>query len=334
MATEWAAMAAMAVPAGLWAAAAGQRRLRLSRAKHPSLQGHVRLARRLSRLLPGYTYDESRFFASDGAPADVVAARREGFARLAALLEGRAPQSLATVDRLEPMISDLQFTRAYQVPFQYARYLRHHLRIGRVLDASCGVFVEDLDGNRAYDLTGSYGVNVFGYEFYKRCIDEGIARTRTLGPVLGAYHPVVERNVQRLREISGLDEVSFHMSGTEAVMQAVRLARYHTGRSHVVQFAGAYHGWWDGVQPGVGNPRSVGDVYVLREMSERTLRVLETRRDIACVLINPIQALHPNASAPGDGTLIAGGRRAGLHRDSYESWLADLRAVCTRRGMS
>ena len=42
--------------------------------------------------------------------------------------------------------------------------------------------------------------------------------------------------------VSGLDEVSFHMSGTEAVMQAVRLARYHTGRSHLVRFCGAYHG--------------------------------------------------------------------------------------------
>jgi glutamate-1-semialdehyde 2,1-aminomutase len=56
-------------------------------------------------------------------------------------------------------------------------------------------------------------------------------------------------NVRRLREISGLDEVSFHMSGTEAVMQAVRLARYHT-RRHLVRFCGAYHGWWGDVQPG------------------------------------------------------------------------------------
>ena len=114
--------------------------------------------------------------------------------------------------------------------------------------------VTDLDGNRFYDLTGSYGVNVFGYDFYKECMEQGQRRVRDLGPVLGAYHPVVAYNVQRLRQISGLDEVSFHMSGTEAVMQAVRLARYHTRRSHVVRFCGAYHGWWGDVQPGIGNP--------------------------------------------------------------------------------
>ena len=54
-----------------------------------------------------------------------------------------------------------------------------------------------------------------------------------------------------LRGVSGLDEVSFHMSGTEAVMAAVRLARFNTRRRLIVCFSGAYHGWWDGVVPGL-----------------------------------------------------------------------------------
>ncbi len=169
---------------------------------------------------------------------------RERFARTAALTA-----------EVESAISDLQFTSAYRVPFQFSRYVRQHLKVGAFLQSSEGVTVTDLDGNRFYDLTGSYGVNVFGYDFYKSCIAEGSARAAALGPVLGAYHPAVAYNVRRLREISGLDEVSFHMSGTEAVMQAVRLARYHTRRSHLVRFCGAYHGWWEDVQPGIGNPR-------------------------------------------------------------------------------
>ena len=92
--------------------------------------------------------------------------------------------------------------------------------------------------------------------------------------MLGPYHPVIADNVARLCAISGLDEVSFHMSGTEAVMQAVRLARYHTRRSHLVRFCGAYHGWWGDVQPGVGNPISPHETYTLADMSERTLHVL------------------------------------------------------------
>jgi glutamate-1-semialdehyde 2,1-aminomutase len=193
--------------------------------------------------------------------------------------------------------------------------------------------VSDLDGNRLYDVTGSYGVNVFGYDFYKECIERGSARVRDLGPVLGAYHPLVAHNVRRLLEISGLEEISFHMSGTEAVMQAVRLARYHTRRTHLVRFCGAYHGWWGDVQPGVGNPIAARETYTLNDMSETALKVLRTRRDIACVLVNPLQALHPNSAAPGDSTLVDSGRSALFDRAAYTRWLQDLRSVCTERGI-
>ncbi len=185
--------------------------------------------------------------------------------------------------------------------------------------------ITDLDGNVFYDLTGSYGVNVFGVDFYKACIADGHARVQALGPVLGSYHPCVADNVQRLCRLSGMDEVSFHMSGTEAVMQAVRLARYHSGRKHLVRFSGAYHGWWDDVQPGPGNPLPPRDTYTLREMDPRTLAVLRSRRDIACVLVNPLQALHPNAAAPGDSTLLDGSRHAHFDRDAYTRWLRELR---------
>ena len=219
------------------------------------------------------------------------------------------------------------------MPFQYSAYVRKHLPVGAFLESSSGVTLADLDGNRFYDLTGSYGVNLFGHEFYKSCMTEGAARAAGLGLVLGAYHPAVAYNVRRLKEISGLDEVSFHMSGTEAVMQAVRLARYHTRRTHLVRFCGAYHGWWEDVQPGVGNPLPPRDTYTLRDMDEKSLRVLERRRDIACVLVNPAQALHPNRAAPGDGSLVDSARSAGFDRAAYAAWLARLREVCTRRGI-
>jgi glutamate-1-semialdehyde 2,1-aminomutase len=230
-------------------------------------------------------------------------------------------------------VSDLQFTGSYRVPFQYSPYLRERLKLGSFLQAASGVMVEDLDGNRFYDLTGSYGVNVLGVDAYKECIDEAVAEARELGPVLGSYHPALLDNVARLRALSGLDEVSFHMSGTEAVMQAVRLARYHTRRTHLVRFTGAYHGWWEDVQPGPGNPLPPRETYTLKDMDERSLRVLRTRRDIACVLVNPLQALHPNASAPGDSSLVDSARRAGFDRAAYTAWLKRLREVCSERGI-
>ena len=308
-------------------------RLELSLAKHPSLTGHSRMARRVAALVPFYDYDDAKFFCCDGAPDDVVARRRAAFTRLALLYRERYAQSAALTTATASGVSDMQFTAAYRVPFQFSRHVREHLRGGAFMQSAGGVMLCDLDGNRFYDLTGSYGVNVFGVDFYKECIDEGAARVRALGPLLGSFHPVVASNVQRLREISGLDEVSFHMSGTEAVMQAVRLAHYHTRRSHLVRFCGAYHGWWGDVQPGVGNPQPAHQTYTLKEMDAATLRVLRRRRDIACVLVNPLQALHPNAGAPGDSSLLDSSRRAHFDRARYTAWLRELRAICTERNI-
>jgi glutamate-1-semialdehyde 2,1-aminomutase len=316
------------------AAPYASRRLQLSLAKHPSLSGHSRMARRVAAWVPGYAYDDSTFFSSDGALDDVQARRRAALRRLQDDFEHRFARSLQVTDAARPVISDLQFTAAYRVPFQYSRHLREHLRVPAFVHEASGVTVTDLDGNVFYDLTGSYGVNVFGVDFYKACIADGHARVQALGPVLGSYHPCVVDNVQRLRRISDMDEVSFHMSGTEAVMQAVRLARYHTGRKRLVRFAGAYHGWWDDVQPGPGNPLPPRETYTLREMDERTLAVLRSRRDIACVLVNPLQALHPNAAAPSDSTLLDGSRRAHFDRTAYTRWLQQLRTVCSERGIA
>jgi glutamate-1-semialdehyde 2,1-aminomutase len=306
-------------------------RLELSKAKHRSLTGHARMARRVASLIPFYEYDESRFFQSDAPPVEIAGRRRAGFTRLSDLYRDRFPETARLTAKVKEGISDLQFVDAYRVPFQYSRFVREHLRVGAFLQSSSGVTLTDLDGNAFYDLTGSYGVNVLGYDFYKACIEQGTQYVHELGPVLGAYHPVIATNVQRLREISGLDEVSFHMSGTEAVMQAVRLARYHTRRSHLVRFSGAYHGWWGDVQPGIGNPLPARDTYTLEDMSEDTLRVLRSRRDIACVLVNPLQALHPNAGAPSDSSLVDSSRSASFDKDTYISWLKRLRAVCTER---
>ncbi|MFI4865568.1 MAG: aminotransferase class III-fold pyridoxal phosphate-dependent enzyme [Steroidobacterales bacterium] len=310
-----------------------QHRLALSRAKHRSIAGHARLARRIAGLIPHYEYDEARFFSADDAPPEIAAQRRAGFFRLSALYGERFRQSAALTDEIQETVSDLQFTARYRVPFQFSRLVREHLRGGAFLQSSSGTTVTDLDGNRFFDLSGSYGVNLFGYDFYKECIERGSERVRDLGPVLGAYHPVMVYNVQRLRQISGLDEVSMHMSGTEAVMQAVRLARYHTRRKYLVRFCGAYHGWWGDVQPGVGNPLAARETYTLKDMDEASLQVLRTRSDIACVLVNPLQAMHPNASAPGDSALIDSARSAHFDRSAYGAWLAKLRLVCSERNI-
>ena len=71
--------------------------------------------------------------------------------------------------------------------------------------------------------------------------------------------------------MSGQEEVSFHMSGTEAVMAAVRLVRFNTRKKLIVCFSGAYHGWWDGVQPGLGSERRISDCLTLKDLHPAAL---------------------------------------------------------------
>jgi glutamate-1-semialdehyde 2,1-aminomutase len=256
---------------GLWLAPKAMRRAQLSLAKQPGLAGHSRMASRLARWLPAYAFDETAFFAADGAPDAVQQRRRAGLDRLAALLNARHALTLERTAALRPMVSDLQFTGRYRVPFPFSAYLRSRL--------SVGAFVERAEGHELFDL---------------------------------------------------VDEVSFHMSGTEAVMQAVRLARYHTGRTpsgallrrlpRLVGRRAARH----------RQPAAAARDLHAADMDERSLKVLRSRKDIACVLVNPLQALHPNSGAPGDSSLVdSGARGRRFDRAAYTAWLQRC-ARCAR----
>ncbi|MEY2621240.1 MAG: hypothetical protein RIT26_1060 [Pseudomonadota bacterium] len=306
----------------------------LSRSKAPGLVGHARWARRLTKWLPGYEYPIEQALQVDGAPESIKNKRQKAWRHLSAELMESHPKSIQWTQEMHPHLSDLQLINRYRVPFQF-RALVQDLPISSVWVRSEGNRVFDLDDQPYWDVTGSYGVNLLGTDFYKKCIQQAQQVAAPLGPVLGSYHPIAKENIEMLRAVSGMDEVTFHMSGTEAVMQAVRLARYQTGRRKLVRFAGAYHGWWDDVQPGPGNPMPPSeDTLTLREMHAPTLELLARRKDIACVLVNPIQALHPNQSAPGDSTLVTNGRRPRFDRQAYTRWLRDLREVCRQNGIA
>jgi glutamate-1-semialdehyde 2,1-aminomutase len=171
---------------------------------------------------------------------------------------------------------------------------------------------------------------VFGYDFYKTCIAEGSARVADAGP--GAGQPttrVLATTWRRCAAISGLDEVSFHMSGTEAVMQAVRLARYHTRRK----------------VPGAllrRLPRLVGR-RAARPRQPAATRARPTRSrtwtPTACACCasarhrlragQPAAGPAPQRRAPGDSTLVDSAAGAGFDRAAYTAWLQQLRQVCT-----
>src|ERR1700742_1265351 len=76
-------------------------RLELSKAKHPSLRGHSRWARRIAAQVPFYEYDDAEFFRSDDAPADVAEQRRAAFMHLADVYSQRYPKTRALTAEVE-----------------------------------------------------------------------------------------------------------------------------------------------------------------------------------------------------------------------------------------
>ncbi|HYB42861.1 MAG TPA: aminotransferase class III-fold pyridoxal phosphate-dependent enzyme, partial [Candidatus Methylomirabilis sp.] len=292
-----------------------------------------RLSRYLSRWVGAHSYGDEEFFRADGAGAPWVERRKAGIDRLSRMFEARHPRSMAWGESIRDGLSDLRFTDANRVPFPFARFMRERFNLCSVVTESKGPWLRDLDGQWVLDVGGSYGLNVAGYSRYKEWMARGLERVAELGPVLGPLHPVVAENIALLRTVSKLDEVSFHMSGTEAVMAAVRLARFNTRRKLIVCFAGAYHGWWDGVQPGLGSERSAGDCLTLKDLHPASLAVIRRRaREIAGVIVNPMQSFHPNTPPPNDAILLTSGMRKMQESAApYERWLGELRAVCDER---
>ena len=147
-------------------------------------------------------------------------------------------------------------------------------------------------------MSGSYGVNVAGFDRYKEWIERGWDASRTSVRSSGPCTRSSRDNIAMLRGVSGLDDVSFHMSGTEAVMAAVRLARFNTGRE-------ADRLLFRRLPRLVGRGRSRARQRApARRLSDAqgprsgSLEYPAARaREIAAVLVNPVQSFHPELAA-------------------------------------
>jgi glutamate-1-semialdehyde 2,1-aminomutase len=288
-------------------------------------------SRVLSTWVKTNDYVGDEFYRADGADDATAAKRRHALDRLAGYFQEHHAKSTAWGHDIREGLSDLRFTDAGRVPFPFARVMREKFNLCSVVTASEGPKLRDIDGHWSLDVTGSYGVNVAGYDQYKEWMQNGWERVKDLGPVLGPLHPIVADNIAMLKSISKLDEVSFHMSGTEAVMAAIRLARFNTRRKSIVCFAGAYHGWWDGVQPGLGSEREIKDCITLKDVNPASLdAICRMKKDIAGVVVNPIQSFHPNSPPPSDAILLTSDiRKTQEAHAPYAQWLRQLRDVCT-----
>lgn len=114
-----------------------------------------------------------------------------------------------------------------------------------VMSHGKGAEVWDIDGNRYLDFVAGIAVASTGHSHPKvvKAIQDQAEKFLHISSDF--YHPIWAEMGERLDSISPFSEktISFMAnSGTEAVEAAIKLARYHTGRSQFLGFTGGFHG--------------------------------------------------------------------------------------------
>jgi 4-aminobutyrate aminotransferase/(S)-3-amino-2-methylpropionate transaminase len=115
-----------------------------------------------------------------------------------------------------------------------------------VADRARGATITDVDGNTFVDFVGGVGVANVGHNHPRvvEAISEQVDRFLHTDFTVVPYESYVElaERLGAAAPIGGETRGAFFSAGAEAVENAVKLARLHTGRQGIVVFEGAFHG--------------------------------------------------------------------------------------------
>ena len=168
-----------------------------------------------------------------------------------------------------------------------------------------GAIVTDEDDNRYVDFCLAWGPLILGHAH--PAVVDAASKALHDGLAFGTCHRFEQQLAERvLSAFAWADRARFVVSGTEAVLTAVRLSRAHTSRRLLVKFSGCYHGHVDAllVKAGSGvatlgladsagvTAQTAADTVVLPLADEGALRECFHKygSDIAAVILEPLPA--------------------------------------------
>ena len=179
------------------------------------------------------------------------------------------------------------------------------------LERGSGSRVWDVDGAERVDFHNAFGSMPQGHAH--PAITRAVQRRLELGTHFAAPTEDAVVVAEELQRRFGLPRWRFVNSGSEATMDAIRIARAQTGRDAIVKIFGSYHGHHDYVMVSIGVPyeqigdredyaslpygggipQSVADLTVpvpfndAGAMERRIERLFEEGRPPACVIMEP-----------------------------------------------
>lgn len=163
-----------------------------------------------------------------------------------------------------------------------------------------GSYLWDVDGNKYIDLVASLAAVTLGYgdpdvtKAVKKQIKNGVSLSLS-----NHLESMVAEKIIEL--VPSADMVRFAKNGSDVTSAAVRIARYLTGRDHIISIG--YHGWHDwyigSTTRSLGVPRAVQALTLsakYNDMSQIKCLFDSVNGDVACVILEPMNSTEP---APG-----------------------------------
>src|SRR6516165_5596946 len=188
-----------------------------------------------------------------------------------------------------------------------------------VVARGSGAVIEDVDGNLFLDFTAGIAVTSTGHCHPQvvAAIQDQASKLIHMSGTDFYYEPQIDLS-QRLAELAPGESpkrVFFTNSGAEALEAALKLARWHTGRSRAIAFLGAFHGRTYGAMSLSGSklvhrrgfaplvpdihhvpyPRGCGpcptaaDCTSVRQIEETVLKRTAPPEEVAAIFVEPIQ---------------------------------------------
>lgn len=222
--------------------------------------------------------------------------QRNFIEQLIARLSARCPLSKQMAEEGKQYLSDWKYS------LQFKQDLKE-LRFPIVCETASGSRFIDVDGNEYVDIAMGMGVHYFGHS--PQFIDDAVLAQTGKNVALGPQSRLAPDVARRICALTGHDRAAFFVTGSDAVMLAMRLVRAARARDKIVMFGGAYHGICSDVLAGQGEggavPMSPGlptgivnDLIVLDYDSSESLdRIREMADQLAGVLVEPVQSRNP-----------------------------------------
>ncbi len=184
-------------------------------------------------------------------------------------------------------------------PVRLMRHLPYPFYVKRVE----GAFIETIEGVKLIDYCMAFGPLILGHK--PKVVEEAVKEFLSNGWMFGIPTEIeLELAKTIMRHFPSVEMIRFVNSGTEATMNAIRLARAYTGRKIIVKFDGCYHGAHDyvlvkagsgiatwGIPTSLGVPEEAAKLTIVLPYNdvEKLEKTFQEQGDkIACVIIEPV----------------------------------------------